>query len=69
MNGGSKMLQNRNIATLTVGLLGAAKLVLDSFGWNVITDDQINSIANGVAALVTIAGVVMSHHNSPRQKE
>lgn len=57
------MLKNRNVTTLAIGLLGAAKLVLDGFGWNIISDDQINSIANGVAAIVTIAGVVMSHNN------
>lgn len=50
-----------NWATLIVALLGAAKLVLESFGINIITDDQINAIANAAAAVAAVIGVVMSH--------
>jgi uncharacterized membrane protein len=55
------MLQNKNVYTLTIALLGAMKLVLQSFGISIIDDQQIDAIANGVAAIVTIAGVVMTH--------
>lgn len=44
-----------------IALLGAAKLVTDAFGYSLITDDQINNIANGLAALVTVVGVAMGY--------
>jgi len=34
-----------------VGLLGGVKLIADSFGYSLFTDDQINSIANGFATV------------------
>lgn len=54
-------MNQRNVATIVVSLLGAAKLVLESFGISVIDNSQIDEIANGVSALVTVAGVVMTH--------
>ena len=57
-----------NIVTILVAVLGAVKIVLQAFGLDIITDDQINAIANGVAAIVTIFGVVMSHRK-PKQPE
>lgn len=54
-------MKKRNAAVLTVGLLGAGKLVAQAFGYDVITDDQINAIANGVSAL---AAVVASIRNN-----
>lgn len=44
-----------------VALLGAAKLVTDAFGLQLISDDQVNSIANGLAALVTVVGVAIGY--------
>ncbi|MEN6391072.1 MAG: hypothetical protein ABFD04_11705 [Syntrophomonas sp.] len=44
-----------------VALLGAAKLVTDAFGLQLISDDQVNSIANGLAALATVAGVAIGY--------
>ncbi len=44
-----------------IALLGAAKLVADAFGYQLITDEQVNSIANGLAALVTVVGVAMGY--------
>lgn len=44
-----------------VGLLGGAKLIADSFGYSFITDDQINSIANGFAAVFMVIGVYVNH--------
>lgn len=54
-------MQNINPFTFTVALLGAAKMVLQAFGYDVIDDTMINSIANGVAAVATFVGVMMSH--------
>ncbi|WP_255433641.1 hypothetical protein [Brevibacillus sp. LEMMJ03] len=47
------MKKDGNIVVLITGLLGAAKLALEAFGYSIITDDQINAIANGVAAAAT----------------
>lgn len=62
------MEQKINIVTILVAVLGAVKIVLQAFGIDVITDQMINDIANGVAALVTIFGVVMSHRK-PKELE
>ena len=40
-----------------VAILGALKLITDAFGMQIITSDQINDIANGLAAIVTVVGV------------
>lgn len=50
-----------NWTSLTITVLGAAKIVLEAFNVDVINDDMINNIANGVAAIATIVGVFMSH--------
>lgn len=42
-----------------VSILGALKLITDAFGCQIITDDQINAIANGLAALATVVGVAV----------
>jgi hypothetical protein len=52
---------NRNVVTLLITLQGAIKLTLESFGISIITDAQINAIANLVAIILTIAGIVMTH--------
>jgi uncharacterized membrane protein len=49
-----------NWVTLVPALLGTIKLILEPFGVH-ISNDDINAIANGVAAIVTITGVVVSH--------
>jgi len=46
--------------TLVVAILGAIKLVLDVAGVPVLTDDNINAIANGVAAVATIVGILIN---------
>ena len=53
-------MQNINWLTLIPALLGAIKLILQPFGVE-ISDQNINEIANGAAALATIIGVIMSH--------
>lgn len=52
---------NRNYYTITLALLGAIKLALNSFSIDIITDTQMNDLANGVSAVITICGVVMTH--------
>ncbi len=44
-----------------VALLGAAKLVTDAFGLQLISDGQVNDIANGLATLITVVGVAMGY--------
>lgn len=46
--------------TLVVAILGAVKLVTDAFGLTVLDDTQINAIANGVAALATVVGILIN---------
>ena len=42
-----------------IAILGAAKLVTDAFGLQIITSDQINDMANGLAAQATVVGVAV----------
>lgn len=44
-----------------VGIIGAAKLATDAMGVQIVSDDQVNAIANGLAAIATVIGVVSSH--------
>lgn len=55
-----------NWVTLTIALLGAAKIVLSVFGIEIITDDLIDSTANAVAAVVAVVGVIMSHSKTQK---
>lgn len=57
-----------NIVTMTVAILGAGKMILESFGVDLIDDNQINEIANGVAAVVTIVGVIISHRKTTKKE-
>lgn len=50
-----------NYYTLIVSLLGAAKIVLEAFGIHIIDNGQINSIADGLASVLTIVGVFFNH--------
>ena len=53
-----------NYFTLSLGLLGAAKLILNAFGLDLIQDDNMNAITNGVAAVLSIIGVYANHQKS-----
>lgn len=54
--------QNKgNLYTLIAGLLCIFKLILQTFGIDIITNEQIDDIANGVAAIVAIVTVYL--HN------
>lgn len=56
-------MQNTNWVTLIPALLGVLKLILQPFGVDLshITDEQINTLINGIAAAIAIWGVVRSH--------
>lgn len=56
-------MQNINWITLLPALVGALKLILQPFGVDLshITDQQVNDVANGIAALLTIIGVLLPH--------
>ncbi len=43
-----------------LGILGAAKLALGSFGID-IPGTLINDIANGVSAILVVAGIIVDH--------
>jgi uncharacterized membrane protein len=43
------------------GVIGAVKLATDAFGIQLITNEQVNAIADGLAALATVVGVAVSH--------
>ncbi|WAH38333.1 hypothetical protein [Alicyclobacillus dauci] len=64
-----ELLQNRRWSTILVGVLAAAKVITDAFGWHVITNQLTNQITNVVAALATIATVFMSHKSPVRVSE
>ncbi|UFJ40087.1 hypothetical protein LOK74_18925 [Brevibacillus humidisoli] len=50
-----------NVVVLVTGLLGAAKLTLEAFGYSIITEDQINAIANGVAAAAAVVAAFLNN--------
>jgi phi LC3 family holin len=56
-------MQNTNWITLLPALIGAIKLILQPFGIDLshVTDEQVNDVVNGIAALVTIIGIFMPH--------
>jgi uncharacterized membrane protein len=43
-----------------ISILGAAKLIAQGFGFD-IPDALTNDIANGVAALLTVYGIIKNH--------
>lgn len=61
LRGKKQMVKSINYVTLIVALLGAAKIILETFGISFITDDMIDKAANVVAGLVTLVGVIISH--------
>lgn len=48
------------------GIVGSAKLATDAMGLQLITNEQLNAIANGLAAIGAVIGVIASH--LPRDK-
>ena len=54
------MLEKLRKPTLAVAVLGAIKLVTDAFGLVILTDENINAITNGVAAIATVVGILIN---------
>lgn len=55
------MLEKMKKPLFWAAIIGAAKLMTDAFGLTLITNDQVNVIADGLAAIATVAGVIISH--------
>jgi hypothetical protein len=54
-------MENRNYYTIILSLIGAAKLILNSFGIDIINDQMSNELANAIATILTIGGVILQH--------
>jgi len=54
------MLEKLRKPALVLALLGAVKLVTDGFGIQILTNESINEIANGVSAVVTVIGILIN---------
>jgi uncharacterized membrane protein len=54
------MLDKAKKATFWLAILGAGKLVAEGFGVH-FDDALINGLADGLAALVTLVGIVKDH--------
>lgn len=54
------MIEKFRKPALFIAVLGAVKLVTDAFGFQLLTDESINDISNGLAALVTVVGILMN---------
>jgi len=54
------MLERLRKPTIVMGLLGAVKLATEAFGVSVISDEQINAIANGVSAIAAIIATLLN---------
>lgn len=52
--------KNINYITLIPTILGATKLILQTFGID-IPDETINEVINGAAAVGTIIGIFLTH--------
>ena len=54
------MIEKLRKPALVIAILGAVKLVTDAFGVQVLTDENINAIANGVSAVATVIGILIN---------
>lgn len=54
------LLEKLRKPALVVAVLGAVKLVTDAFGIVILTNDNINAIANGVSAIATVVGILIN---------
>ena len=58
------MAEKLNNPLFYIGIFSGLKLLLNTIGYDLISDTQVNAIANGLAALVVvIAGIVAKVHN------
>lgn len=60
-----------NWVTLIPALVGAIKLILQPFGIDLtfVTDEKVNDIANGVAALAAIIGILATNRKAPKEDD
>lgn len=56
-----KLFRRLSSPAFYLALLGAAKLVLNAFGITLITDEQINAVANGLATLLATVGIAIGY--------
>lgn len=54
-----------NWVTLVPAVMGGLKLILQSFGIDVITDDLIDQVANVAASVAVIIGIIATHKKQP----
>ena len=54
------MLEKLRTPVIVAGLLGAVKLATNAFGLDIISDDQINTIANGVSAVAAVIATLIN---------
>lgn len=52
---------------LVAGIVGSIKLLADTFDYQIITDEQVNAIANGVSAVVAIIAVFLNNRQEKQQ--
>ncbi|MES9751253.1 hypothetical protein ABWK33_10755 [Bacillus wiedmannii] len=70
MNEVLKKYVNPEIAILLSGFLGALKLLLDSLGYHIITDDKISALVSFVCWSIAIGTMVTNTYVSKhRQKQ
>lgn len=60
----NKLYRRLSSPAFYVALLGAAKLGLNAFGVHLISDDQVNEIANGLATLTAVIGVAVGYETT-----
>jgi hypothetical protein len=54
------MAEKLNNPLFYIGILSGLKLLLNTLGYNLISDDQVNAIANGIAALAVVAAGIIA---------
>jgi hypothetical protein len=54
------MLEKLRKPVIVAGLIGALKLATDAFGLNLISDDQVNAITNGVSAVAAVIAAAIN---------
>ncbi len=60
------MLEKLRKPVIIAGLLGALKLATNAFGLDIISDDQINAIANGISAIAAIIATLINR-DAPKE--
>lgn len=59
--------QNKTVLTLTLALLGAVNLILDSVGLQVMPNNMMNGIATLISVLFVIGGIIHNHFKHPAE--